>query len=118
MRRALPALLVVVVSLPAFASTLEGHWRGPIRLADNGVSEAWVDVTFERAGEEWNAEIAIVAVTNPTRETEIAFDGTRLTILVKAPGNPTFHGMLDGDKLAGDFRHGGKTFPFILTREK
>lgn len=119
MRRALLPFLLFVVSLPAFGATLEGRWQGSIRLAENGVSEAWVEVTVVPEGETLTGIISIPSVIgrNHTAK-ELAFDGQRLTLVIAGPGNPTFHGTLAGDKIEGDFRQNGKTWPFRLTRAK
>lgn len=109
-------LLLFVVSLPAFGATLDGRWQGSIRLAENGVSEAWVEVRFGAEGE---AIISIPSVIGRNHTVkELAFDGQRITLVIAGPGNPTFNGTLAGDKIEGDFRHAGKTWPFRLTRQK
>lgn len=118
MRRAILPLLLVVISLPVFAADLEGRWEGAARMIDNGVSEAWVAVELTPDGDGWKGRIRIATITLWTDIDEVSFDGSVLTMIIQGPGNPTFHGTVSGDKIEGDFRHGGKTFPFRLTRVK
>jgi hypothetical protein len=108
-------LLLFVVSLPMLAADLEGRWQGSIRLAENGVSEAAVEVTFDAEGK---ALISIPSVIGKNHTVkELAFDGQRLMLLIAKPGNPTFTGTVAGDKIEGDFRYDGKTWPFRLIRK-
>ena len=121
MRYLMPLLVVTLCTAlftPALAAEdLAGRWSGPIRLLDNGVSEAWVNLVIEKAEDGWTGTVSIVAITDRVDLSEISMKGERVTLLVRGvPGNPTFNGILAGDKLSGDFRHGGKTFPFLLRR--
>lgn len=117
MRYLMPLLLIALFTPALAADDLAGQWSGPIRLLDNGVSEAWVNLKIEKAGDDWTGTVSIVAITDRVELSEISLKGERVTLLVRGvPGNPTFNGILAGDKLSGDFRHDGKTRTFLLRR--
>jgi hypothetical protein len=111
-------LLLFVVSLPAFGATLEGRWQGSIRLAENGVSEAWVEVRFVPEGDGWKGIISVPSIIGRNQPIhDLSFDGQRLSIVLDVPGNPMFNGTVTSTKIEGDFRQDGKSWPFRLTRK-
>jgi len=107
-------LLLLVFALPALADTPAGRWTGTIKLPTATLD---IDVDLESTGAAWKGDITIPAQGARDLPLTVAVDGAKVTFAINGvPGNPTFTGTLDGDKLAGDFAQGGGTFTFALTR--
>lgn len=96
-----------------------GHWDGAVQvpggmqvkfeidLAKNGKGE--LAGTFSNAGQHLNG----LPLSN------VAVDGASITFQIKgAPGERAFDGSLsaDGKSIGGDYRQGGFTVPFTMTR--
>lgn len=92
-----------------------GHWTGAIDLV---VQTLEIDVDLRRDGDAWSGDITIPAqgardlalesFEIRDKHAKFAIDGI--------PGEPTFDGELDGEKLHGAFTQNGQEFTFELVR--
>lgn len=94
------------------AVSLTGRWEGSISLPGTKLA-VQLDFSADDAG-----VISIPAQGAKDLPLEkITRDGAKATFSIRGvPGSPTFSGTIDGTTLKGDFKQGGATFPFELTR--
>jgi len=111
------ALAFIVGAHVAHAAATEhlaGSWEGRIETPP----PLEVVVQFELDGGTWQGAIDIPqqgAFGLPLDGIELDDDAVRFTI-AGLPGDPTFEGTLDGERIAGTFTQGGTGFPFELER--
>ena len=116
MRNTAIALLLFLTAFPLLAAdSPAGRWNGTVNLSD--ANRLAVEVDLETAGAGWKGDITIPAQGARDLPLTVTVDGAKVTFSINGvPGNPTFTGTVEGDKLAGNFAQGGATFPFALTR--
>ncbi|HEX4963256.1 MAG TPA: serine hydrolase [Thermoanaerobaculia bacterium] len=113
------SILVLSFSVPsahAAGTGLAGHWEGAIEIPGTKLG---IDVDFKPGeGGAWTGDISIpLQNAKDLPLTGIKLEGNSVAFEIQGiPGSPTFHGALDGDKIAGDFEQGGGKFPFSLAR--
>ena len=93
-----------------------GHWDGAIQLP---AAELGVVVDLAPGADGWRGEVDIPAQGVSDRSltgVSVSDDSVRFG-LSGVPGDPTFHGVVAGDTLAGEFIQGGQSFPFRLLRD-
>ncbi|HYR30108.1 MAG TPA: serine hydrolase [Thermoanaerobaculia bacterium] len=113
MRKVVLAFLLLF-ALPLLADTPAGRWTGTIKLPTTTLD---IDVDLESTGTGWKGDITIPAQGARDLPLTVAVDGAKVRFSINGvPGDPTFTGTLDGDKLAGDFAQGGGNSTFALTR--
>jgi CubicO group peptidase (beta-lactamase class C family) len=115
----LAAGLVLTAVLPGTArgQSPEGQWEGAVEVQGQSLE---VVVDLAAADGEWTGQIDIPAQgVSDRRLSAISAAGDSVSFRIPGvPGDPAFHGRLvaDGDSVRGDFRQGGRTFPFRLAR--
>lgn len=109
-------IVALLLTLPLFAADdPAGRWKGAVKLSE--MSRLEVEVDLQPSGAAWKGDITIPAQGARDLPLTVTVDAAKVTLAIdNIPGNPTFHGTLAGDKLSGEFRQGGATFPFELTR--
>lgn len=115
---ALALFAMVPLAAPAaFAqtTTLAGHWEGAIELPGQKLG---INLDFQQEGDAWKGDISIpLQNAKDLPLVNISLDGTAATFEIQGiPGQPTFKGRLEGDRIAGDFTQSGGTFPFSVER--
>ena len=109
--------VAVLAGSPAVASSpFAGYWDGAIKLP--GMSLA-IHVHLAQVDDgAWQGSIDIpMQGATGLALSDITTDGDSISfVLAEVPGNPTFSGTLDGDRIAGPFTQSGKEFEFELTR--
>jgi CubicO group peptidase (beta-lactamase class C family) len=108
--------LLFLLALPLFAAdSPAGRWYGAVKLSEAVSLD--VDVDLEADGAGWKGDITIPAQGARDLPLTVSVDGTKVKLVIRGvPGDPTFDGTLEGDKLAGPFTQGGQTFSFSLSR--
>ena len=116
MRNKALALLLFLFALPLLgAGSPAGRWSGTINLSE--ASRLAVEVDLEASGAGWKGDITIPAQGARDLPLTVTADGAKVTFSINGvPGNPTFTGTVEGNRLAGNFAQGGQTFPFTLSR--
>ncbi len=98
------------------AATIEGVWKGTIDIPGSPLE---IEATFT------GQTILSGTIDIPAQRAKdlklinCSIDGARVRFTIDGiPGSPTFDGTLNtaGDSIAGDFKQGGATFPFLLSR--
>jgi pimeloyl-ACP methyl ester carboxylesterase len=116
-RRIPAAIGALLLSSAAFAApaALEGDWRGAISLPQ---ASLLVSVHFARAADAWSGTIDIPQQgAKGLILTGISFEGAKARFSISGiPGNPTFQGTLEGDRIQGTFTQGAAALPFQLER--
>ena len=109
---------LILVGLATFATAQPGpagRWEGTI---GPGVIDLGIVVVLEHDAGAWTGSIDIPvqgAVELPLRD--VIVEGTRVRFAIDGvPGDPTFDGLLSGDRLEGSFVQGGQELTFELTR--
>lgn len=93
----------------------EGHWEGAIETPKGDLKFA-IDLKPD-AGKGWIGTITIPAQNvNALDLINITATQDVVSFGIKAPGDPSFQGKLDGPKLNGELSQGGANLPFHLTR--
>ena len=117
-RRLAAVATLFLAGLVAFASAQgdpAGRWEGTI---GPGVIDLGIVVSLEQGADGWSGTIDIPAQGAqglPLRE--VTVDGSAVGFVIDGvPGDPTFDGLLDGDRIEGAFLQGGQEFAFDLTR--
>jgi hypothetical protein len=116
-------MLVAALSLSsgvAFSQTPagpSGHWEGAIQVPGQ---ELKIEVDLSGAGGKWEGTITIPAQGIkglPLSSIAVSGESVRFTI-GGIPGEPQFNGTLskDAKTLSGDFKQGGGTVAFSLSR--
>jgi CubicO group peptidase (beta-lactamase class C family) len=116
LRRTGAFLLALLTSLgAATAQSLAGRWSGSIEIPGSPLA---VVVTLEASGSTLEGSIDIPAQNAKALPlTKLTHEGARVAFTIGGiPGDPTFAGTLEGDRLAGTFSQGGAAFPFTLSR--
>ena len=113
-----PVAVLALAGLATFATAQPdpaGRWEGTI---GPGVIDLGIVVVLEPDAGTWTGSIDIPvqgAVELPLRD--VIVEGTRVRFAIDGvPGDPTFDGLLDGDRLEGTFVQGGQELTFELTR--
>ncbi len=92
-----------------------GRWEGTV---GPGVIDLGIVVVLEPDAGAWTGSIDIPVqgvVELPLRD--VFVEGTRVRFAIDGvPGDPTFDGLLSGDRLEGTFVQGGQELTFELTR--
>ncbi|WP_300014580.1 alpha/beta fold hydrolase [Pseudonocardia sp.] len=90
---------------------LDGDWRGTIEVPGAPLE---IGVTF--AGDGGTLDVPAQGLTGVPLA-EVRTEGTAVTFTVPGlPGDVSFRGTLDGDRLTGAYDQAGRTLPFTLTR--
>ncbi len=109
--------LLLSASAPAETQDPGGFWKGAVDVPGTPLA---VEVQLEGTGGKWSGK-ASVPVQNlrdvPLRDVVVTASRAKFT-LTGIPGDPTFDGALSegGKVLSGEFRQGGGTLKFSLTR--
>jgi len=118
MIRRLTLVLTLALSFTlALAQTgLEGAWRGAI---GPGIIDLEIRTVFtsDEGGLAGTLDIpAQGLIAYPLAEVSLDGDAVRF-VMPGIPGDPTFEGSLDGDRIEGIFVQGGQPIPFALARD-
>ena len=101
---------------PVDPGELAGVWKGAIDIAgapleivvrlvaSDGALSGVIDIPAQGAFD------------IPLGEIQVAGEEIRFR-MAGIPGDPEFHGVLNGSNIEGDFTQGGVTFPFHVTLE-
>jgi hypothetical protein len=115
---ALAALIVpsaVTFGQPAVGPS--GHWEGTLQVPGQ---ELKIEIDLAQAGDKWDGQISIPAQGMKAFPlSAITVQGDTVSFALKGlPGEPQFTGTLskDAKALSGDFKQGGGTIPFAVTR--
>ncbi|MFC4126430.1 alpha/beta hydrolase family protein [Nocardia rhizosphaerae] len=119
--RVLVSVLFVVVALVAGCSqaaeekaepTVFGQWHGDIAGPGQPIA---VGVTFAEDGSA-TIDIPLQGVrAAPLKDVRTEPDRVEFT-MPDVPGDPAFHGKLDGEQLTGEWAQSGQTAPLVLSR--
>ena len=117
----LPLVAVLVLALSsavvadAPASGLSGRWAGAIRIPG---AQLEIQLEWSEKDGSWSGTIDIPAQgARGLPLTVIRVEGVAVEFAIAGvPGEPTFEGSLEVDRLHGTFRQAGQSFPFDLER--
>ncbi|MGN2636727.1 alpha/beta hydrolase family protein [Nocardia takedensis] len=115
------AVWLVVASLVAACSSeadppepTTGDWHGEIQVPGQPLS---IGVTFA-GGDEATIDIPAQGISAlPLRDVRSDRSGVEF-VLPDIPGDPTFRGRYESDRITGDFTQAGQSFPLVLERGK
>jgi len=117
-RRLVPLLLSLLATVALAQVDPVGSWRGALGPGSLNL-EIRVTIEADEAGTGLVGTIDIPAqglFGYPL--VDVVLDGGALGFVMPGiPGNPTFAGDLDGDRVEGTFTQSGQAFPFELARE-
>ncbi len=97
------------------AGSIEGQWQGQIEIPGQPLQ---VGVTFSETDGSYSGtfDVPTESVTG-TPLAEVTFDGSAVGFTIAGiPGDPTFQGTFDGEKIDGSFSQSGQSFALNLTR--
>ncbi len=116
------AFLVIARLFPAHAEpagTATGHWEGEISLPGTKLA---IQVDLSETGGAWGGSIDIPAQgLRGFKLADVKVNGESVGFALPGiPGDPAFSGKLkaNGKNLGGEFKQGGLTLPFMLTRQE
>ena len=110
------AMLCLGTGAVGAADELPGHWEGKIEIPGSPL-EFDVDLSCDAEG--CSGDISIPAQgASDLALRDVSVDGDTVKFTIDGvPGDPTFEGTRDGDRIAGDFKQGGGEFPFSMSAD-
>jgi pimeloyl-ACP methyl ester carboxylesterase len=97
------------------AGSVAGQWQGQLEIPGAPLSVG-VTVTHTDGGYGGTFEVPAQGLSGAAL-TDVAVDGATIGFAIAGiPGNPTYRGQFDGQRIAGTFSQSGQSFPLTLSR--
>lgn len=95
---------------------VSGHWEGEISVPGTAL-QVMVDLGEKDGAWQGTIDIPMQGAKGLGLD-QVIVDGDRVSFTIKGiPGNPTFDGTLEGERIEGSFTQAGAKFEFWLGRE-